>query len=65
MIRPDIGAPGAVALLQTQRLNRAVAGVGEAERRACLAQPIMHRDREFDGNVQFPAEFTDIGDADR
>jgi len=60
MSRPKRGTPSPDAAIRSRD-----SGIGETERRAGLAQPIMDRDREFDGNVQFPAEFADIGDADR
>ncbi len=56
-------APGAIALLEPQQLDRAIAGVGDAVRRACRHERLVDGGRELDGDVQLPAELADIGDA--
>ena len=65
VVGPDIRAPGAVALFQTQRLDGAVTGVGDAVRRPGNHQRVVDAQRKLDGNVQLEAELADIGDTER
>ena len=65
VIGADVGAPGAVALLEPQRLDGAIAGVGDAERLAGVHQRIVDGERVLDGDVQLPAELADVGHAQR
>ena len=58
-------APGAIAFLEPQRLDGAIAGVGDAVRPAGLHQRVEDRERGLHRHVQFPAELADIGDAQR
>ena len=65
VVWPDIGAPGAVALLQAQRLDGAIACIGDAVLLACRHQRVINGQRKLDRDMQFPAELADIGDAER
>src|SRR3546814_12933551 len=65
VVEADVAAPGAVALLQAQRLDGAVAGVHQA----VLAARRHHGPVDVDGvlgrPVELPAELADVGDAQR
>ena len=65
VIGADIGAPGAVAFLQPQRLDGAVAGVGDAVRRARRHQPVVDIGGVRHRHMQLPAQLADIGHAQR
>ena len=65
VVGPDIGAPGAVALLQAQRLDGAIAGVGDAVSLPVAHQRIIDARRELGRDMQLQAELADIGDAER
>jgi hypothetical protein len=63
MVGADLGAPGPIALLQPQRFDRPVAGIGDAVRPPGCHQRIVHRDGELDRDMKLPAELSDVGDA--
>ena len=65
MVRADIAAPGAIAFLQTQALDRAVTGIGETVRLAGFQKPLIDAERLLGGNVQLPAQFADVADPQR
>ena len=65
MVGPDLRAPGAIALFQPQRLDGAVAGVGDAVRLPGGHQRVVDAQRKLDRNVQLAAELADIGDPQR
>ena len=58
----EVGAPGVIALLQAQDIERVGPELGQAEIRPRI------RDRSIDGlqigqgQMQFPAELADVGD---
>src|SRR6478609_8249152 len=62
MVGPDLSTPGAVALLQSQRLDGAVAGVDDAVRLPGFHQCVVYARGELDGNVKLEAKLADIGD---
>src|SRR5262249_15401289 len=65
MVWHDVGAPGAIAFFQPQRLDRAVAGIDNAVR------PPGGHERTVDGqsklyrDVKLEAELANIGDTER
>ena len=63
MIRANIRTPGAIAFFQTQRFYRTIAGIDDAEFRTHLHQGVIDSRNAFHRNVQFPAEFANIGHA--
>jgi hypothetical protein len=65
VVGADVAAPGAVGLLQAQRFDGAVAGGGQAVRRALLHDGIEEGGGELDRGVQLPAQLAHIGDAER
>src|SRR3546814_2883674 len=65
VVGADVAAPGAVALFQAQGLDGAIAGVHQAVRRSRLHQRLVDVDGILRRQVQLPAEFADVGDAQR
>ena len=63
VLRADVVAPVAVALLGPAGVHGMVAGVGQAELAACLDDPVEDVDRELGGDIELPAQLADIGDA--
>ena len=65
VVRRDVGAPGAIALLQPQRFQRAIADRPECRRLAAAISASKTAPVAAMRDVQFPAEFADIGHAQR
>ena len=65
MVGPDLGTPGAVALFQSQQLDGAIAGIGDAVLLAFGHQRIVKARGKLGGNMQLEAELADISDAER
>ena len=62
VVRGQLAAEGPVRLLQPQRLDRVVAGVGQAKPVARGDQVLVGADGELGRHVQLPAELADVGD---
>ncbi len=65
MVGPNLRAPGAIALFEPQGFDGAIAGIGDAVRGACRHEGVIDGCRELDRHMQLPAEFADVGDAQR
>ena len=65
LVRRDVARPDAVALLDPQRVDRAIAAGDHAVRRARLPERPPQRDPELGVGVELPAELPDVGDAQR
>ena len=65
VIRRDVGAPGAVAFFKAQRFEGAIARGRDAMGLARRHQRVEDFADGGNRNVQFPAEFAHIGDAER
>ena len=65
VIRPDIGPPGPITLFKTQALDRAVTGIAQPARGPRRRHSVINRRGIFDRQVQLPAQFADICDAQR
>ena len=63
VIGGDIGAPVEIAFFQTQRFNGAVADIADAVRLPGLPQEVIDVASEFGGDVQLPAQLSDVSDA--
>ena len=61
----DVGTPGAIAFLEPQRFEGAVADRADAVRLARRHQRVEHVAGRGDRHMQLPAELADIGDAQR
>src|SRR5205823_9915192 len=59
VLRRDVGAPDAVALLQPHRIDGAVAARDQPERRARLPECVPQFEPSVDGAVKLPAELAD------
>src|SRR5262249_27285924 len=64
MVWPDVGAPGAIALFQPQRLDLGVAGSGNAVRPPGGDERIVDGQRKLYRDVKLEAELADIGDTE-
>ena len=62
---PDVVRPVAIGLLDAQRVERVIAAVTQAVRRAGLDKRVVDRQRERGRDVQLPAELADEGQAQR
>src|SRR6266850_1810493 len=58
----QLPSPGAIALLEPQRVDGVVAGIHEPESTPCLAQRVVHAPRELHRHVQLPAQLSHVGD---
>ena len=63
LVRAELGAPGAAALLDAQRIERVVAGVAQAEVRARFVQREVDVARHLDRHVQLEAGSADVAHA--
>src|SRR5271165_2359582 len=65
VVRGQLAAEGPVGLLQPQRLDRVVAGVGQVQVGALVHQVLVGAHGELGRDVQFPAELAHVGDPGR
>ena len=65
VVRGDVGAPHAVALLEAERVDRLVAAGDQAVLPAGLPDLIPERQAELGRAVELPAELADVRDAQR